>query len=1024
MWSELSLIIVFVFFFVLFLQKFFDLLFEGSVRKEDGLCQRHPKPCRLVANIAIGLSVLGALMLFQYYFHYPAWMMDVEDAHLDFAMRHQDTIPSAKEKAVPPFVFLDIDNQTHKLWGEPLFTPRDKIKKLIEVAVKGGARLVVVDVDLSQKTPIEGLPLSGDLQQHPYDKALSDYLVGYKTNCQDKCPPIILDRAFRPLSEPADGDEPIREPRTGFLEAAVKQSAPYTLWASPLFQPSSYDHAIRRWGLWQSICTEALPEVLPSMPLLAAAMVHHETPQQAQAQINAELVRFKQAICGEHIPQSESSKPIKIAEGLEITEGMYGSRQRIIYKMPWNPPQSIADKWILRYALRDDDKETQKVILTVFSAQPYLESPEGGVFQDKVVVIGSSYSDGGNLYSTPLGTMPGGLVIINAIHSLLQYGAMKPYFVWNKGWAVLLIVAVSILLAFFVESFWLMFLSGIGIILLVPVSAFLFVEGVWINFALPLLAIHIHQMAIRVSKIESQQQKSAKLERQIKKSVEESFAKQIEPLLAKLDVEKLTKDIESSNKKEDSSETNSEKSESLQWLKRQGHKLYQSIKTLFSYLLPSRKNFMINMFLGLGVAFLLLYFNSIPWLMETEDASMDWFMQLNQNIIPPIQNNKIPPVVVLDIDDETYYDWGRPLFTPRRRLKNMIVAAVEAKARFIIVNLDVNQRMPVAGPQLHPDDQALKDYLANYIIECKRKIDNSVCPRIILKRTFSTQSSLVPLLWAGFLDEVVAQGAPYVQWASTLFDSTGNQVVRRWKLWQPACTANNQPEVVPSIELLAMSFVKEDCMTQDVQNALHSFLPEDCDKDYAPLQKSLPETFNLCGLPINTKDRWGINQRIMYPMSWLDSVTDEADMPVLTILSAQPYTESPPQAKLNTLTDSIVILGRSYREGYDIHSTPLGDMPGALIIVNAIHSVLQYEKIELSPIVGLLTIALFLVIMSILFGRFPSSWSMTVSGILIIFVLLPFTIDFFHYGMWLTLALPLIMVGVFRVVAKTSGIYL
>ncbi len=60
-------------------------------------------------------------------------MMDLEDAHLNFAMQvRQGTIPSAKEKESPPFVFLDIDNQTHKLWGEPLFTPRDKIKKLLE----------------------------------------------------------------------------------------------------------------------------------------------------------------------------------------------------------------------------------------------------------------------------------------------------------------------------------------------------------------------------------------------------------------------------------------------------------------------------------------------------------------------------------------------------------------------------------------------------------------------------------------------------------------------------------------------------------------------------------------------------------------------------------------------------------------------------------------------------------------------------------------------------------------------------
>ncbi len=411
---------------------------------------------------------------------------------------------------------------------------------------------------------------------------------------------------------------------------------------------------------------------------------------------------------------------------------MSGIRQQIMYNMRWESLQNIAENWIQRYSLQDYDKESEKreVILTVFSAQPYLESPEGGTFKDKIVVIGSSYSDGGDLHSTPLGTMPGGLVIINAIHSLLQYGAMKPSFAWHKGWAILFIIVVSILLTFVNKSFWVILFSAIGVILLTLISAFLFVENVWINFALPLLAIHIHQMVIRFSKIvrnaERREQESAKWERKIKKIVAESLAKQLEPFLAKLE-DKLAKDvkqsIEQSDKKDADLETEPEKSESLQWLKQQGYKWYRWIKTLFSYLLPSRKKLIINLFLGLGVAILLLYFSDSRWLMDAEDASMDWWMELHQNIIPPIQNNKIPPVVVLDIDDETYYDWGEPLFTPRERLKNMIKAAVAAKARLVIVDLEVSHKTPVEGSQLHPADQALKTYLANYVAECSSKTD-------------------------------------------------------------------------------------------------------------------------------------------------------------------------------------------------------------------------------------------------------------------------------------------------------------
>ena len=130
--------------------------------------------------------------------------------------------------------------------------------------------------------------------------------------------------------------EPIREVRTGFLEKAVAQSAPNVQWASPLFIRSSYDNVIRRWWLWQAVCVDKQPQVLPSIELLAAAMIRHKTPEQAQENLNNALADFKPKNCTDtYLPQSKPSKPIIIAKDLVITEGMRGIRQRIMYNMPW-----------------------------------------------------------------------------------------------------------------------------------------------------------------------------------------------------------------------------------------------------------------------------------------------------------------------------------------------------------------------------------------------------------------------------------------------------------------------------------------------------------------------------------------------------------------------------------------------------------------------------------------------------------------------------------------------------------------
>ncbi|MDM8559154.1 CHASE2 domain-containing protein [Candidatus Parabeggiatoa sp. HSG14] len=428
-----------------------------------------------------------------------------------------------------------------------------------------------------------------------------------------------------------------------------------------------------------------------------------------------------------------------------------------------------------------------------------------------------------------------------------------------------------------------------------------------------------------------------------------------------------------------------------------------------------------NLFLGLGVAFALWYFSDSPWLIEKEDASMDWLMQISQNRISPLYEKNIPNFVFLDVDDKTYYDWGEPLFMPsRQHLVNIVNAAIEAKARLIIVDFDIGQRTPTESDQLHPDDQVLKDYLISYVTECRKKQDDSTCPLVILKRSFTTEERFIPILRTHFLDEIMTQSAPYIQWASTQLYPRGDKIIRRWKLWQPACTSNRQPVIIPSIELLAMSLVKEDCIIQDVQNTLQLLKPKNCDNDI------LEVSFNLCG--INT-EKGGIDQRIMYSMSWLVNhrppklpylLTDKSGGTALTIFSAQPYAKSLSQVDLTTLKNSIVIIGGSYREGRNIYLTSLGDMPSTLIVANTLYSLWHYEKIELFLVIDVSIKALFIVIMSIFFMIFPSRWGMIISGILIIFGLLPVAmIMFFHYSMWFNFAVPLVVISIYQIIRKS-----
>jgi CHASE2 domain-containing sensor protein len=161
---------------------------------------------RLPRSLLVGMGIsIGLLFL-----HGHPWLEEKEDAAVDWVMQLQwGTAPT---KSAVPFAVLDIDEPTYRSWGEPFHTPRDRLLKLIDYAVRGGAALVVVDVDLSQRG-----------HDPAADAGLRDYLAHYGG---PRARPILLVRTFRePLSQEAVSgapnrpeDVPLPDVRRSFLE--------------------------------------------------------------------------------------------------------------------------------------------------------------------------------------------------------------------------------------------------------------------------------------------------------------------------------------------------------------------------------------------------------------------------------------------------------------------------------------------------------------------------------------------------------------------------------------------------------------------------------------------------------------------------------------------------------------------------------------------------------------------------------------------------------------------------------------
>ncbi|WP_027156499.1 CHASE2 domain-containing protein [Methylobacter luteus] len=436
---------------------------------------------RLIFNLIIGL--LCAVLLHS--FDELPLLQQAEDDAIDWVMAMQ--LGTHPVQAVVPFALLDIDEAVYRNWGEPLLIPRDKLLDIIRFAVSGNPALIVVDVDLSRLG-----------QCHDHDLALVDFLKEY--HGQGK-PPIILPQLFR---EPVEGESKrtLREPF--FVRDLPSGSDTRVFLASPLFEVDENDFRLRRWRLWEIASNQ---EVIPSVELLTVALLRKpHDPSSAFQNVKQNIKRLDQAEAAPKPQHLINSTKIKIAN-MKFDKGAEGIGQRILYSIPWTlqPGEIYPDNFVRRSVLPITKKETsgnEQNPADQYSAQCTPSSKatamahlDSSWLKDQVVVIGASFKESRDIYATPIGQMPGAMVIVNAINSLYEHGPIKkPELYWIIPIEIVLIAIMSVAFAWF-DSFLAMLISSITVIMIMlPLSFYLFKYGVWLNFVIPLFIVDLYEI--------------------------------------------------------------------------------------------------------------------------------------------------------------------------------------------------------------------------------------------------------------------------------------------------------------------------------------------------------------------------------------------------------------------------------------------------------------------------------------------------------------------------------------------------
>lgn len=437
--------------------------FLGRLRIGDGKLDGSPGG-RILKNLLIGLiAVLGVHFMSEL----PMIRKNSEGA-MDWMIRMNAGTSSSHSAQSRPFVLLDIDEQSYRDWGEPLFVPRDKLLRLIRAAVEGKAAAVLVDVELSRS-------------MGPEDTELASYLAGLGLETHTS---IILARGVRRNAS----DSSLYEVRTSFLDSVVAQS-PIVHWGSTAYALDD-DGAVRRWRLWELACTSdgKKPVLIPSVQLQVLAALD-SNPDLARWRAHKALAALEQKTCRRNEVVAPDVNLTLANVTLSVGDEELG--RRILYSLPWKLSEGDARQTI---PWRGADLPLLAVrpayTLTADNAPSMT-----GQWEGRIVVIGASFADSRDSFMTPLGEMPGVLMLINTLQSVLQHGETQaPPFWLMLLFELLVILLLSLLFAYF-SSFWGVIATGALVIFgMVPASFILFKEGIWLNFALPVLVVQLMQL--------------------------------------------------------------------------------------------------------------------------------------------------------------------------------------------------------------------------------------------------------------------------------------------------------------------------------------------------------------------------------------------------------------------------------------------------------------------------------------------------------------------------------------------------
>jgi CHASE2 domain-containing sensor protein len=414
----------------------------------------------------------------------------------------------------------------------------------------------------------------------------------------------------------------------------------------------------------------------------------------------------------------------------------------------------------------------------------------------------------------------------------------------------------------------------------------------------------------------------------------------------------------------------------VQWLR----KKYWQILSLF----------LRNIIIGGFIALLILVLHHSAWLQEMENFAMDSMMEINQSLPRLSATTQGLAFTLLDIDEQSYRDWGEPFYTPRDKLLSLIRLAIAQQAKLILVDIDISH----AGHDAKADAE-LQQFLQQYHLEKN--------PPLVLLRSFypntdTTMSQFRPLF---FNANSIGSG---VFWAQPLFKKNKfDHTIYYWHLLKAGCE-NNQAKLLPSYQLISHALLHN--QQAALARALKQITPKDCQSQPPTILTYADETLELSS--------YGIGERIIYTLTGQQNSAEFKRLPARNLLSCLKNA-----CANDAIKDRVVVIAATHADARDRHLTPLGELSGGIIIINTIKSFYLFGQISPPPLWLQLPLQIILIVcMAWVFSRFSSKMATFVIGIFIVIILIPMSFYFLKFGIWIDFALPILAMQFYQIIAQ------